>query len=165
MDYYHYYVEGQDEEKLVNVLKSDMRNIEAGRVQVLNAVTERITALRLRTLKKGTIVILVFDTDTKSIDILKENIETLLKCNNVKCVYCIPQVSNLEEELVYSCNIREIGELLGTQSVKEFKRQLILEKNLQRKLEAAGFDFGKFWSREPKGVFSEIHNDADKIKK
>lgn len=29
MDYYHYYVEGQDEEKLVNVLKSDNCNINS----------------------------------------------------------------------------------------------------------------------------------------
>ncbi|CDE55174.1 putative uncharacterized protein [Roseburia sp. CAG:303] len=63
MEYFQYYVEGEDEEKLVNVLKSDMQCIEAGKVQVLNPVLEKITPLRLRTLKKNTTVILVFDTD------------------------------------------------------------------------------------------------------
>ena len=63
MEYFQYYVEGEDEEKLVNVLKSDMQCIEAGKVQVLNPVLEKITPLRLRTLKKNATVILVFDTD------------------------------------------------------------------------------------------------------
>ena len=63
MEYFQYYVEGEDEEKLVNVLKSDMQCIEAGKVQVLNPVLEKITPLRLRTLKKNTSVVLVFDTD------------------------------------------------------------------------------------------------------
>lgn len=63
MEYFQYYVEGEDEEKLVNVLKSDMQCIEAGKVQVLNPVLEKITPLRLCTLKKNTTVILVFDTD------------------------------------------------------------------------------------------------------
>lgn len=63
MEYFQYYVEGEDEEKLVNVLKSDMQCIEAGKVQVLNPVLEKITPLRIRTLKKNTTVILVFDTD------------------------------------------------------------------------------------------------------
>ena len=63
MEYFQYYVEGEDEEKLVNVLKSDMQCIEAGKVQVLNPVLEKITPLRLRTLKINTNVLLVFDTD------------------------------------------------------------------------------------------------------
>lgn len=57
MEYFQYYVEGEDEEKLINVLKSDMQCIVAGKVQVLNPVTEKITAMRLRTLKKYTIVL------------------------------------------------------------------------------------------------------------
>ncbi|SFL43288.1 hypothetical protein SAMN05216390_1283 [Lachnospiraceae bacterium KH1T2] len=87
MEYYQYYVEGEDEEKLINVLKSDMKCITAGKVQVLNPVTEKITAIRLRTLKKYTTVILVFDTDVSETKILEENIKTLDKCANVKkCV-------------------------------------------------------------------------------
>lgn len=70
MEYFQYYVEGEDEEKLVNVLKSDMQCIEAGKVQVLNPVLEKITPLRLRTLKKNTTVILVFDTDAGESEII-----------------------------------------------------------------------------------------------
>ena len=33
--YYHYFVEGQDEEKLINVLKTDMRCIVSGKYRNL----------------------------------------------------------------------------------------------------------------------------------
>ena len=38
---YHYYVEGPDDEKVVNVLRIKMGLIESGRVTVLNVVTEK----------------------------------------------------------------------------------------------------------------------------
>ncbi len=165
MEFFQYYVEGEDEEKLINVLKSEMQCIEAGKVQVLNPVTEKITAMRLRTLKKNTTVILVFDTDVSDSKILEENIKMLKKCPNVKNVYCIPQVRNIEDELAHCCNIRSIGDLLGTSGSKELKKRLIGEKNLKRKLEQAGFDIHKLWSLLPDGSFRTIGNDAEKIKK
>lgn len=45
--YYHYFVEGQDEEKLINVLKTDMRCIVSGKVQKFNIVQEKLTKPRL----------------------------------------------------------------------------------------------------------------------
>lgn len=164
MEYFQYYVEGEDEEKLINVLKSDMQCIVAGKVQVLNPVTEKITAMRLRTLKKYTTVILVFDTDVSETKILEENIKTLNRCANVKNVYCIPQVFKVEDELENCCNINSIDDLLGTFGSKEFKHRLIIEKNLKKKLETAGFDIRKLWSKSPTGLFKDIPNDSDKIK-
>lgn len=164
MEYFQYYVEGEDEEKLINVLKSDMQCIVAGKVQVLNPVTEKITAMRLRTLKKYTTVILVFDTDVSETKILEENIKTLNRCANVKNVYCIPQVFKVEDELENCCNINSIDDLLGTSGSKEFKHRLIIEKNLKKKLETAGFDIRKLWSKSPTGLFKDIPNDSDKIK-
>ena len=77
--YYHYFVEGEDEEKLIQVLKTDLRLIVPGKVQKFNVVEQKLTRLRLMSLKEGTTVILVFDTDTGKVDILKENIEFLKK--------------------------------------------------------------------------------------
>lgn len=165
MEFFQYYVEGEDEEKLINVLKSDMQCIEAGKVQVFNPVTEKITAMRLRTLKKNTTVIFVFDTDVGDSKILEENIKTLNKCPNVKGVYCIPQVRNIEDELVYACNIKTIDDLLGTSGSKEFKKRIISEKNLKKKLEQAGFDIHKLWSSVPDGNFKGIENVSEKIKR
>lgn len=164
MEYFQYYVEGEDEEKLINVLKSDMKCIVAGKVQVLNPVTEKISTMRLRTLKKFTTVILVFDTDVSDSTILKENIKTLKNCSNVRNVYCVPQVLKIEDELIRCCNLNKIDDLLGTTGSKEFKHRLIIEKNLKNKLVEVGFDIKKIWCKTPMGLFKDIPNDSKKIK-
>lgn len=70
--YYQYYVEGQDEEKLIQVLKTELRLIEPGKVEKFNVVSEELTKLRIMSLKMGTIVVLVFDTDAGNINTLKK---------------------------------------------------------------------------------------------
>ena len=91
---YQYFVEGKDEEKFISVLKTDMLCIIPGKVQKLNVIEEKITMAKLRTLKKSTVVILVFDTDTNNIDILKSNIELLKKHSSVCEVWCVTQVKS-----------------------------------------------------------------------
>lgn len=44
--YYHYFVEGQDEEKVVQVLKTDLRCIVPGKVQVFNVIEQKLTKMR-----------------------------------------------------------------------------------------------------------------------
>ena len=66
---YHYFVEGEDEEKLIQVLKTDLRCIIPGKVQKFNVVDKKLNKARLMSLKMGTSVVLVFDTDTGNIDI------------------------------------------------------------------------------------------------
>ena len=51
---FQYFVEGDDEKRLIEVLKTDMRLIIPGKVQILNVVQERLTDLKLRTLQNGT---------------------------------------------------------------------------------------------------------------
>lgn len=75
--YYHYFVEGENEEKIIQVLKSDLRMIEPGKVQKFNVIEQKLTKLRLMSLKPGTNVILVFDTDTGNAETLQKNIEFL----------------------------------------------------------------------------------------
>ncbi len=41
--YYHYFVEGEDEEKILKVLKTDLRLIEPGKIQKFNVVDKRLT--------------------------------------------------------------------------------------------------------------------------
>ena len=60
---YHYFVEGEDDAKVINILKTDLRLIIPGKVQIFNVMQEKITNPRLMSLKADTIVILVFDTD------------------------------------------------------------------------------------------------------
>lgn len=82
-----------------------------------------------------------------------------------KGLICIPQVNNLEDELLRSCHIKQIKELLGSKSNKDFKHDLIVEKNLKKKLLNHGFDIQKFWNRNPENKFREISNGAINIKK
>ena len=51
-DVYQYFVEGDDEKRLIEVLKTDMRLIQPGKIQVVNVVQERLTGLKLRVLSE-----------------------------------------------------------------------------------------------------------------
>lgn len=163
--YIQYYVEGQDEEKILSVLKTDLQLILSGRVSKFNVVQNRLTRARLMNLRPGTMVVLVFDTDTNNSKILKENIDILKKFSTVYCVVCITQVRNLEDELVRSCNIKTVRELTGSKTDSEYKSKLIAATNLAALLTKHRFDIKKFWSQKPDGLFSEFVNEADLIKK
>lgn len=76
---FQYFVEGDDEKRLIEVLKTDMRLIIPGKVQILNVVQERLTDLKLRTLEDGTTLVFVFDTDVGDPAILNENIRKAKK--------------------------------------------------------------------------------------
>lgn len=80
------------------------------------------------TIKSGTTIVLVFDTDVGDSKILNENIRFLEKQSTIKKVLCITQVKNLEDEFKRSCNIKQIKELTGSKSNKDFKTDLIKEK-------------------------------------
>ena len=160
----HYFVEGEDEKKLVNVLKTDMRIIKPGKVQKLNVLQNHISDTILRTFKEGTTVVLIFDTDTNQIDILNKNIKKLKNCRFVSSIITIPQVPNLEKELVRSCNINKITELLNSKSVKDFKNDLIHISNLDKKLKEHDFNLNIFWSQQPKAPFQNIPNNSNNIK-
>lgn len=160
---YRYYVEGPDEEKLINVLKSDMNLIYSGKVEVINVVQKKLTELRLMQLKNNTVVVLVFDTDVGNVEILNYNIKLLNKCPQVKRVICIPQVHNLEDELIKSCGIRQIKELLGSKSDKDFKHDIVREKNLALKLRDRKFDINKLWTDNPSNQYKNIVNGSSEV--
>lgn len=56
---YVYYVEGQCEEKLLKILKTDMRLIQPGKVIKRNVIQDKLRQAQLKTLKKGTTAVLV----------------------------------------------------------------------------------------------------------
>lgn len=163
-NFVQYYVEGEDEEKLINVLKSKLRVIRPGKVQQLNVVERQITDARLRNLSPRTMVVLVFDTDTGNVDILKRNLEKLRACPSVSEVVTIPQVPNLEGELVRSCDIRNITELLNSRSRGDFKRDINRTSNLDWKLLEHSFDINLFWSGTPTSHYQDIENQSSKVK-
>ena len=162
---YHYFVEGECEKKLISVLKEQKNLIVPGKIDVLDVTKERLTELKLRPLPDGVILILVFDTDTQETAILWENLNMLKNSSRFKEIWCVLQVTNLEDELVRSTEIRNIKELLGSKSVKEFKTDFIKEKRLYQKLAEKGFELRKIWTSEPGKKYKAIKNDGGKIKK
>ena len=161
---YQYYVEGEDEKALINILKSELRCVEPGKVSVFNVVQNELTQARLRPLKTGTIVVLVYDTDKEKTDILKYNIRLLQKNSAIKEVLCVPQVKNLEDVLVDSCGINKVTEITHSSTKTNFKRDLIRCTNLNSRLKACGFKKEKLWKKLPQNGFNEFGNDAEKIK-
>ena len=163
--YYHYFVEGDDDRKVVNTLKTDFQFIISGKVDKFNVVERTLKKTHLMNLKEGTTVVLVFDTDTGNVDILNKNIEFLKQQSMVDDVVCITQVENLEDELVRSTSIREIKELTKSRTNSQFKTDVLHISNLKKRMDECLFDFSKFWSSKPKNRYEYLRNEAHKIKK
>lgn len=165
---YYYFVEGENEKKLVQVLKTEFASIRSGKVLVHNALTKPITPAQMRQFLPGTAVIFVFDTDVDDINLetLYKNIKALNKHKNVTDVILIPQVKNIEDELVRSTSIRNIKELLQSKSNKDFKSDFNKTdlKGLKTKLEKVDFSITILWSSHPDGKYSGIPNESGMIK-
>ena len=159
-----YYVEGEDDKKVIDTLKTEMGLIKPGKVQVLNVVTEKITDLRLRALSPGTTIVLVFDVDAGSVDILNKNIAKLKSCSAVANVITIPQVANLEEEILRSCDVGRIEDLLNSKSRRDFKSDLLHVTNLAAKLKVHHFNFDLFWTTAPTQPYQFIPNQSSHVK-
>lgn len=162
---YHFFVEGVGERAIINTLKTDFQCIQAEKVDVFNVIQNKLNKNMLMKLKPGTIVILVFDTDKDETDILDSNLRFLKKQPNVKKVIIIPKVKNLEDELVRSCNITNVKDLMRSKSNSEYKSDLAKCKNLKQVLINNQFDIHSFWNQNPKGVFAKYKNDSKLIKR
>lgn len=162
---YHYYVEGEDEKSLLDALKSDLKCIQSGKVEKFNVIQNRFTAARIRPLKYGVVIVLVYDTDVETNnEILKYNIDFLKKQSGVSEVVCIPQVKSLEDELKRACKIKNIGELTNSKTTTDYKRDLISCTNLGARLKKCDFDVSKMWKQLPQNLYQQFGNDAEKIK-
>ena len=159
----HYFVEGENERKLIETIKN--KYLYSGKIKIINTIQNKIPNSILRTLERETVVVLVFDTDVGKIDILDENIKLIMSSNNVKDVICIPQIKNLEDELIYSTNINKIVDLLESKSKKDFKNDFNNCKNLMKKLENKEFKISKLWSRNAVDIYKKYKNDSEVIKK
>lgn len=160
-----YYVEGECEQKLVKTLVAH-NLILPGQTDVLNPVQDHIKPTHLRKLPAKTTVVLIFDTDNNNMDILKANIQFLKKHPNIKKIITIPQVANLEKELIRCTDVHQIRQLLNCKTNSEFKTAFIEDKRLYEKLQSHHFDFKKLWSEKPSESFlkAEIQNESKLIK-
>jgi hypothetical protein len=141
-----YWVEGETERALIMSLKK--RYIKSGKISVFNIVEKQVGRGDIRTLKHGTTLILIFDTDTGDFSKLNENLKILVKEKAIKKIVLIPQNKNLEDELVRATNIIHIRELLGSQSNSDFKYDCIHCNNFFEKIENKEFDINSLWKQD-----------------
>ena len=159
-----YLVEGQTEKKVVETLKSELFCVKPGRISVLNVVQQPVSRTLFASLRGQITSVLLFDTDNDGEGMLKKNIEKLRALPNIRDVICIPQVKNLEDELCYSCQLRDIRELTNSKSKSDVKRDLLRLKNLPARLEYCGFSIQRLWSRNAPEEFAIVENRANVIK-
>lgn len=143
---YHYYVEGECEEKLLNTYKiSPYFYFQSGKVEVYNFINKRITNQRLMALKEKTIIILVYDIDVKKTEVLEENVKRLIECGFE--VYHVQSIRNFEDEIVYSTSLKNINEMYGTNNSTAFKKKFLSQNDLDKRLKKEKFDICLIWSR------------------
>lgn len=166
---YHYFVEGECEQAF---LKALMHSEEAdfgicpGKIEILNVLYQKITPTKARTIRKGTKVVFVFDTDVKKTNLLEDNIETIINSSSLSENDIIFVLSNktLEDEIVYACDdLSNLNDLLGTKSKEEFKKKLIKHKDIVSKLKSVGFRINRMWSRELAEPFSTYPQGFERL--
>ena len=74
------------------------------------------------------------------------------------------QKENFEDELIYSCGLKDIRELTGSRTMNDFKSDFLHIGNLAQRLKTAGFDINKLWSRIPIEDFIWVENGASYVK-
>ncbi len=159
---FHYFVEGECEKKLIDELKNAKNHqLVAGKVDVLNVITEVIPNARLLALSKNTTIVLVYDTDQNKTEILETNIKRL-KQYGFKNVLHIQSIKNFEDEIVYSTEIDNINEVFNIQGTSNFKKKFISHNDLSNKLKSINFNHLRLWSRtNAEKPFSKYSNKQD----
>lgn len=159
-----YFVEGKCEATLLAALKEQPQKVVPGRVKVFNIITNLIPRSQLVTIQSGTTVVFVFDTDVPVTEALKKNIELVSTyCSKTKVVF-LPQVKNLEDELVRCTDISSVTELTRSKSVKDFKRDFCALTNCRDVLNRHQLDVLRLWTQNPPEVFRFVSVNSNLIK-
>ena len=159
-----YFCEGPCEEALINALKQEPSLIAPGRARSFNVIQNQIPNSILLSIKQGTSVVFVFDTDKEITDKLRKSIEQVNKlCPRSKLVFLI-QVKNLEDELIRCTDVKRVTDLTQSQSVSNFKTTFCRIKDLRELLERHKIDIGKLWATNPPEVFAFVPQNSKLIK-
>lgn len=99
---YRYFVEGECEKKLLRAfMYIPGKAFRDGRVEVFNFINEKMSKQGARSIKKGTKIVIVVDTDIKNTEILDYNIELLKNVSLIdeKNITMVFSIKNFEDEL------------------------------------------------------------------
>lgn len=163
-----YYCEGEDDQKLIDALKSSPSKIQPGKSKKLNVVQNLIPKSILLGIKPDTNVVLIFDTDvTTNLDVVKKNIENIKKyCRGVKIINLL-QVKNLEDELVRCTDVKSVLELTKNKSLSNFKADFRKMKNEQCRnmLDRHKINVDRLWTTKASGEFEFAERNSSAIKR
>lgn len=162
-----YYVEGPCEQQLISALKEAPEKLIPGKTKVFNVVQNLIPKSQILSIQAGTTVVFVFDTDVPQTSNLKKNVELLNRyCRKLKIVF-LPQVLNLEEELVRCTDVRTAMDLTKSESVRNFKTDFckMKAKECRAMLERHKLDHERLWMTKVPKAFGFIENNSFQIKK
>lgn len=145
-------------------LKERPQKILSGRVKIFNVIGNVIPRSQLVTIRDGTTIVFVFDTDVPNTVFLRRNIQLISQyCHRSKLVF-LPQVMNLEDELVRCTDIRNISELTHSKSIKDFKRDFCAMTNCRAVLDRHKLDVLRLWMQVPPEDFGFIPSNCKMIK-
>ena len=163
-----YYCEGEDDQKLIDALKSSPSKIQPGKSKKLNVVQNLIPKSILLGIKPDTNVVLIFDTDvTTNLDVVKKNIENIKKyCRGVKIINLL-QVKNLEDELVRCTDVKSVLKLTKSKSLSNFKADFRKMKNEQCRnmLDRHKINVDRLWTTKAPGEFEFAERNSSAIKR
>ena len=161
-----YYVEGPCEQQLIAALKEEPKKLLPGKIKIFNVVQNLIPKSQMLSIQSGTIVVLVFDTDVSKTLNLKKNLELLARyCGRLK-IFFLPQVLNLEEELVRCTDVKIVTELTKSAGVRNFKTDFckMKIKDCRSMLEHHKLDYTRLWMTRTPEAFTFVKNNSSHIK-
>lgn len=161
-----YYVEGPCEQQLIAALKENPSKLMPGKVKVYNVVQNLIPKSQMISIQSGTTIAFVFDTDVEQTANLKKNLELLRRyCGKLHIIF-LPQVLNLEDELVRCTDVKNVGELTRSNGIRNFKSDFckLKTKDCRAMLERHELKIEKIWTAKVPEVFSFVESNSDQIK-
>ena len=106
----------------------------------------------------------MFPSLTMTKTMIKKSLRAYISyCSKTKLVF-LPQVMNLEDELVRCTDIRSITELTRSKSTKDFKRDFCAMTNCRSALDRHQLDVLGLWTQNPPEVFRFIPSNSNTIK-
>lgn len=161
-----YYVEGPCEQQLIAALKENPSRLLPGKVKVYNVIQNLIPKSQMLSIQSGTKIVLVFDTDVEQTANLQKNLELLKRyCGKVHIVF-LPQVLNLEDELVRCTDVKNVTELTQSNSIRNFKTDFckLKAKDCRAMLDRHGLKINHLWITKVPEPFLFAESNSNQIK-
>lgn len=108
--------------------------------------------------------VFVFDTDVPITEKLKQNIARVEKyCKQSKLIF-LPQVRNLEDELVRCTDVAKVTDLTRSKSISNFKTDFCKMSNRRVALTKHQLNVLRLWTTNPPEPFTFIPQNSNAIK-